>query len=353
LEKINLCSNNLNDRSAVPLGQLIKSNSIKLDVVSVANNNMTSIGIRQLVEDALTSPSITVLNVVGNPGLNDPTVVELINGTLVNHLNTNRQQKIITTEGKRQKRKKQQRKGSRMKKRGKLPETSFHVGIVGGGIGGLALALALHGKGIHCTVFERDESFDQRHQGYGLTLQQGGRAMKSINVADEIALQGAWSSRHFIFNQHGDVLAFWGPKYTEKNDDEGPFDKIKKMGRHNIHIGRQALRGILYNACLERLPVDSLRWGYKLDHITTNNSDCKSESTDSTSSACTLHFSSNKSASSPSSSSTKHGSNKSIPTFDCDLVVGCDGIRSSVRQQYINDKMIYLDLMVMLGIFDI
>ena len=46
------------------------------------------------------------------------------------------------------------------------------VGIVGGGIGGLALAIALLNKGIDCTVFERDKSFGERSQGYGLTMQQ-------------------------------------------------------------------------------------------------------------------------------------------------------------------------------------
>lgn len=47
------------------------------------------------------------------------------------------------------------------------------VAIIGGGIGGLALALALWRRDIPCKVFEKDASFDSRRQGYGLTLQQG------------------------------------------------------------------------------------------------------------------------------------------------------------------------------------
>jgi len=43
---------------------------------------------------------------------------------------------------------------------------------VGGGIGGLALAIALLKEGIECEVFERDKSFGERSQGYGLTMQQ-------------------------------------------------------------------------------------------------------------------------------------------------------------------------------------
>ena len=44
------------------------------------------------------------------------------------------------------------------------------VAIVGGGIGGPALALALQKVGItSVAVFERDASHDERSQGYGLT----------------------------------------------------------------------------------------------------------------------------------------------------------------------------------------
>ena len=43
---------------------------------------------------------------------------------------------------------------------------------MGGGIGGLALAIALLKEGIECEVFERDKSFAERSQGYGLTMQQ-------------------------------------------------------------------------------------------------------------------------------------------------------------------------------------
>lgn len=44
--------------------------------------------------------------------------------------------------------------------------------IVGGGIGGFALALALQQRGIHVRVYEKDTCFSERAQGYGLTMQQ-------------------------------------------------------------------------------------------------------------------------------------------------------------------------------------
>ena len=61
------------------------------------------------------------------------------------------------------------------------------VGIVGGGLGGLALARALQlSSGFRVTVFERDTSFEFRNQGYAITIQQGGRALAKIGLLDKV-----------------------------------------------------------------------------------------------------------------------------------------------------------------------
>ena len=59
------------------------------------------------------------------------------------------------------------------------------VAIVGGGIGGFALAAALQHRNITCVVYERDTSFEERKQGYGLTMQQGARALRSLGFFSE------------------------------------------------------------------------------------------------------------------------------------------------------------------------
>src|SRR5690606_14835528 len=55
-----------------------------------------------------------------------------------------------------------------------IPDTENfpNVAIIGGGIGGVALAVACSHRGIPFTIYERDSGFDVRSQGYGLTLQQ-------------------------------------------------------------------------------------------------------------------------------------------------------------------------------------
>ena len=59
------------------------------------------------------------------------------------------------------------------------------VAVVGGGLGGAALALALQHRGISVRVFEADDSFDTRAQGYALTMQQGANALKLLGLPNE------------------------------------------------------------------------------------------------------------------------------------------------------------------------
>jgi 2-polyprenyl-6-methoxyphenol hydroxylase-like FAD-dependent oxidoreductase len=55
------------------------------------------------------------------------------------------------------------------------------VAIIGGGIGGVALA-GLLAPGIPFTIYERDNGFEARSQGYGLTLQQASKAIEGLGV---------------------------------------------------------------------------------------------------------------------------------------------------------------------------
>ena len=49
----------------------------------------------------------------------------------------------------------------------------LRIAVIGGGIGGLGVALALQQIGCkRVTVFDKDATFDFRAQGYGLTIQQ-------------------------------------------------------------------------------------------------------------------------------------------------------------------------------------
>jgi 2-polyprenyl-6-methoxyphenol hydroxylase-like FAD-dependent oxidoreductase len=190
-----------------------------------------------------------------------------------------------------------------------------HVAIVGGGIGGVALAVACLHRGIPFTLFERDNDFEARAQGYGLTLQQASKAIEGLGI---FSLEdGVISTRHLVHTTEGKVIGEWGIRKWISPDAK------KSPKRTNIHIARQSLR----LALLKQLGGhEAIQWGHQLiDYKESENE------------GINLNFQ----------------VNGEIKTYQADLVVGADGIRSSVRRQLIGEDITplrYLDCIVILGI---
>ena len=91
-----------------------------------------------------------------------------------------------------------------------------HVAIIGAGIGGVALALACMHRGIPFTLYERDNNFDARSQGYGLTLQQATKAIEALGI---LSLEkGIISTRHAVHTTEGKIVGEWGMrKWLQSN----------------------------------------------------------------------------------------------------------------------------------------
>ena len=193
-----------------------------------------------------------------------------------------------------------------------------HVTIIGAGIGGVALAVACLHRGIPFTLYERDDSFNARSQGYGLTLQQASKAMSGLGISK--LHKGVVSTKHIVHNTEGKVVGEWGMrKWMEINPDAKP----RKNNIHNIHIARQELRLELLNQLGKHSEV---QWGHQLTELkTTDSNNVK------------LSFM----------------VNDSIKQVNADLVVGADGIRSAVRKIIIGEEttpLFYLGCIVILGI---
>jgi len=79
-----------------------------------------------------------------------------------------------------------------------------HIAIIGGGIGGVALAVACLHRGIPFTLYERDNNFDARSQGYGLTLQQASKAIEGFGLFS--LEEGVISTKHVVHTTEGKVI---------------------------------------------------------------------------------------------------------------------------------------------------
>lgn len=193
------------------------------------------------------------------------------------------------------------------------------VAIIGGGIGGVALAVACLHRGIPFTLYERDSDFAARSQGYGLTLQQASTAMAALGI---VSLEkGLVSTRHVVHDVNGKILGEWGMrKWLHSDATTAPK-------RTNVHIARQSLR----LALLEQLDA----------HLTQNQSNVQWDhllvDMQETTTGVALSF----------------DVNGELKTANADLVVGADGIRSRMRNLILGhdpSSLHYLDCIAILGI---
>lgn len=197
------------------------------------------------------------------------------------------------------------------------PDNQYpHVAIIGAGIGGVALALACLHRQIPFTLFERDRAFNDRSQGYGLTLQQASKEMKKFGITT--LDQGIVSTLHLAHSSSGEVIGKWGLRNLSEQEKIAERNKNRST---NIHIARQSLR----LALLDQLGGEkNIIWNHRLKGFSTND---KIELT--------------------------FDVDGKEQLYQADILVGADGIRSAVRQQLIPENtnpLRYLGCIVILGI---
>lgn len=169
--------------------------------------------------------------------------------------------------------------------------TIRRVLVAGGGIGGLATALALQRKGFEAVVLERSEQL--RDGGAGLHIWTNGvLALDGLGLADEVLRTAPAQSVCHFSTWRGGSLGAW---------PVGDF--TVRYGRPTIAVERSVLHGILLNA----LQGDAVRLGAHVSGFTQDRAGVTVRLAD---------------------GSTERG----------DILVGADGMHSRVRSGLLGDE---------------
>lgn len=166
--------------------------------------------------------------------------------------------------------------------------------IVGGGIGGLALALSQHQAGISCRVFEAAPEVQPLGVGINI-LPHGMRELCELGLQDALMALAIETRELAFYSRHGQFI------YKE------PRGRFAGYDWPQLSIHRADLHKVLLEATIERLGADAVRLGYR----------CLKAEQDS--SGVTLHF------------------DKAEPQRG-KVAVGCDGIHSALRWQLYPDQ---------------
>jgi 2-polyprenyl-6-methoxyphenol hydroxylase-like FAD-dependent oxidoreductase len=170
----------------------------------------------------------------------------------------------------------------------------MQVIVVGGGIGGLSLALSLHQAGIAVRVYEAVR--DLAPLGVGINLQPTAvRELTELGLGDELAQTGLSTQELSYFNKLGQLV------HSEKRGIAAGY----KWPQFSIHRGQ--LQMLLLRAVRARLGNDNFRGGLRLAAFEQDRDRVTARFQDSRSGASVQD--------------------------DADILVGADGIHSTVRRQ--------------------
>jgi 2-polyprenyl-6-methoxyphenol hydroxylase-like FAD-dependent oxidoreductase len=171
--------------------------------------------------------------------------------------------------------------------------SSLHIAVVGGGIGGLTLALELHAAGIECQVFEAVEELTAVGVGINL-LPHASRQLARLGLLDDLAAVGVATQESVFFNRFGQHI------YTELSGTRAGY----AWPQFSIHRGD--LQAVLAAAVRDRLGPDAVRTGYRCTRVEQDGT------------GVLLHF-------------ARPDGRETVERADG--VVACDGIHSVIRKQ--------------------
>ena len=128
---------------------------------------------------------------------------------------------------------------------------STRVAIVGGGIGGLVMALQCHQRGIDCMVFEAVEKLEPLGVGINL-LPHSVKILASLGLQGDLAATAIETAELAYFNKHGQAI------WREPRGLAAGYD----FPQFSIHRGELHL--LLLRHAMERLGQDRILTGHAI-----------------------------------------------------------------------------------------
>ncbi len=183
-----------------------------------------------------------------------------------------------------------------------MTKIKTRVAIAGGGIGGLAMALQCHKRGIDCAVFEAVEKIEALGVGINL-LPHSVRILSALGLLDELLATGIETAELAFFNKHGQAI------WREPHGIAAGYDYPQ------VSIHRGELHNLLYRTVIERLGKDGVRTGHAIKRFDVGG----------TSSPARAIFENRRTG-------------EEVAEAEADLIVAADGIHSTVRAAFFPDE---------------
>ena len=172
--------------------------------------------------------------------------------------------------------------------------------IVGGGIGGLTLALKLHRAGIACRIYEAAPEIKPIGVGINI-LPHASKELSELGLQDALSKVGVTTQDACFFNRYGQLI------YRE------PLGRHAGYAWPQFSIHRGDLHAVLLDACKNRLGAERIFAGWRGVRIEQDSG------------GATAYF--------------RHAvGQEDLPPQRGAVVIGCDGINSAVRKQLYPDE---------------
>ncbi|KAH7149099.1 hypothetical protein B0J13DRAFT_297191 [Dactylonectria estremocensis] len=170
----------------------------------------------------------------------------------------------------------------------------LEIAIIGGGIAGLTLAIALHYRNVPCTLYERASNFHEIGAGVSFSP----NAVQAMQVChqgvhdafEKVCTRNGWPSKQKVWFDFVDGTA---------EDEDASFEIKTSLGQNGVH------RAHFLDELTKLLPANKVQFGKQIENISEDSEG-----------QMTMTFADG-------------------TTAAADAVIGCDGIRSSVRKMIV------------------